>query len=32
LPKSGVLKILRRKLVDEELAKSAVAPPGIIEA
>ena len=32
LPKSGVLKILRRKLVEEELAKSAVAPPGIIEA
>ena len=29
LPKSGVLKILRRKLVEEELAKTAVAPPGI---
>ena len=29
LPKSGVLKILRRKLVEEELAKSAPAPPGI---
>jgi len=29
LPKSGALKILRRKLVEEELAKTAVAPPGI---
>jgi long-chain acyl-CoA synthetase len=29
LPKSGALKILRRKLVEEELAKTAVAPRGI---
>ena len=29
LPKSGALKVLRRKLVEEELAKTAIAPPGI---
>jgi long-chain acyl-CoA synthetase len=29
LPKSGALKILRRKLVEEELAKTAAAPTGI---
>ena len=29
LPKSGALKVLRRKLVEAELAKTAIAPPGI---